>query len=239
MADFKLDTSSLGCVFTRNRTTCLAQIPILNRLPDNLQRSLERKVVHLLYKQGETIFHTGDPVTTIVIILKGDVRLVQREDTGEEHVIELVKDGSAIWRTMFLEDGTYPYTAECLTDVAAALVRKEDLVQVIARFPEEATDLLLMLSTELLNANEKSVLLSVRNPYQRLAGFLLDQDRKESGPEIRLKLDDIAAGIDLRPETISRNISRMEKEGLIKRTGQGKIMVLDREGLTQVYSNEE
>ena len=107
MTEFKLDTSSLGCVFTRNRTTCLAQIPILNRLPDNLQRNLERKVVHLLYKQGECIFHTGDPVSKIVISLKGNVRLVQRDNDGEEHIIELMKDGSAIWRTMFLEDGTY------------------------------------------------------------------------------------------------------------------------------------
>ena len=235
----ELDTSSLGCVFTRNKTTCLAQIPILNRLPDNLQRSLERKVGHGVFKQGTCIFHTGDPVRSIVIVLKGDVRLVQQEDNGEEHIIELVRDGSAIWRTMFLENGTYPYTAECLTDVAAAIVRKEDIVEVIAQYPEEATELLLELSTELLSANEKSVLLSVKNPYQRLAGFLLDQDRKECGPEIRLKLDDIAASIDLRPETISRNISRMEKEGLLKRTGHGRIKVIDREGLEKAYRSEE
>ncbi|MCR5373396.1 MAG: Crp/Fnr family transcriptional regulator [Solobacterium sp.] len=235
----ELDTSSLGCVFTRNKTTCLAQIPILNRLPDNLQRSLERKVSHFVYKQGSFIFRTGDPVRSIVIVLKGNVRLVQQEADEEEHIIELVKDGSAIWRTMFLENGTYPYTAECLTDVAVAVVRRQDLVEVIAQFPEEATELLLELSTELLSANEKSVLLSVKNPYQRLAGFLLDQDRKECGPEIRLKLDDISASIDLRPETISRNISRMEKEGLIKRTGQGRIKVVDRAGLDKAYRSEE
>ena len=47
-----------------------------------------------------------------------------------------------------------------------------------------------------------------------------------SVPEISLKLDDIAASIGLRAETISRYLSKLEKEGYIKRVGNGKILVL-------------
>ena len=66
---------------------------------------------------------------------------------------------------------------------------------------------------------------------------MLDRDVRCVGPEIKLKLEDIAASIGLRPETVSRAMSQFVKAGLIRRLGQGKIMVIDRSGLKQVYAS--
>ena len=79
-------------------------------------------------------------------------------------------------------------------------------------------------------------MLSIRDPRQRLAEYLLIRDRRCSGPEIRLKLDDIGASVGLRPETVSRNIARFVREGLLQRTGRGRLLVIDHEGLREISS---
>ena len=77
-------------------------------------------------------------------------------------------------------------------------------------------------------------MLSIRDPRQRLAKYLLARDQRCAGPEIRLKLEDIAASVGLRPETVSRNIARFAREGLIERPGRGRILVVDHEGLRAI-----
>ena len=78
------------------------------------------------------------------------------------------------------------------------------------------------------------MMLSIRDPRRRLAEYLLVRSRRCAGPEIHLKLDDIANSIGLRPETVSRHIARFDREGLVKRTGRGRLLVIDREGLADV-----
>ena len=54
------------------------------------------------------------------------------------------------------------------------------------------------------------------------------------GPEIHLKLEDIANSVGLRPETVSRNIAQFVREGLVERPGRGRLLVADRAGLEAV-----
>lgn len=78
------------------------------------------------------------------------------------------------------------------------------------------------------------MMLTIRDPRRRLAEYLLLRNRKCAGPEIHLKLDDIANSIGLRPETVSRHIAQFDREGLVRRTGRGRLLVIDRAGLTAV-----
>ena len=55
------------------------------------------------------------------------------------------------------------------------------------------------------------------------------------GPEINLKLEDIASSIGMRPETVSRKLSKLEKLGMIRRIGKGRILVTDRNALEKLY----
>ena len=54
-----------------------------------------------------------------------------------------------------------------------------------------------------------------------------------------MRLDDIAASIGLRPETVSRSLSKLEKEGIINRLGQGKLQVKDRAALQKLLDDNE
>lgn len=83
------------------------------------------------------------------------------------------------------------------------------------------------------------MMLSIRDPRQRLAQYLLVRDQRCAGPEIHLKLEDIAASVGLRPETVSRNVARFAREGLIERPGRGRILIVDHAGLRGIAQRSQ
>ena len=83
-------------------------------------------------------------------------------------------------------------------------------------------------------ANQKIVVLSIKDPTARVARFLIFHDSRAHGQEIHMKLEDMANAISLRPETISRSIAVLARKKLIARTGQGRIRVIDSVGLAEI-----
>ena len=137
------------------------------------------------------------------------------------------------------EEEKVRFIVVCLTDVDACLFSREEFMRIITGEPEMALGLIAMLSTELTEEKEKVMLLSIRDPDTRLAGFLLDRDEKCLNGHISMKLSDIAASISLRQETVSRSLTRLQKAGYLERTGRGELKVTDRQGLLSFFRRAE
>ena len=228
-----------GCANCKNGNRCTTAIPLFCILPEDIQKSLTEHSVHTTRAKGSFLFKVGESVGSVLIIRKGRIKLCKYDADGNEYILDIIHDGDAIWENLFLENAVFPYSAVCLSKVELCEIKKSEFIQMISDCPGIAVNLISLLSLRLRDSNEKALLLSIHDPKVRLAGFLLDRDIRCVGPEIKLKLEDIAASIGLRPETVSRNLSRFEKDRLIKRLGQGKIMVTDRVGLKKVYEASE
>lgn len=222
------------CAFSRAGSSCMDNIRLFADLPASAKRELLACSRHSTHAQGSIIVHEGDPIESIIVVRAGRIKTFRTSADGEEYVLDVLHSGQALWHGMFLEDHTYRYSVECLTGVNLCRIHRADFENLLANHPDVALGLIRMVTTELDDAEERIMMLSIRDPRQRLAEYLLIRDRRCAGPEIKLKLEDIAASVGLRPETVSRNIARFVREGLIERTGRGRLLVLDREGLTQV-----
>lgn len=230
-------TMTCGCVNCKSGILCTTAIPLFNALPGDVQKKLTEHSVQTTFERGSTIFSAGEEVDSVLIIRKGRIKLCKYDVDGNEYILDIINDGDAIWENLFLEEPVFPYDAICLSDVNLCEIKKSEFIQMLAYHPSIAMNLISILSRRLQDSNEKALLLSIHDPKVRLAGFLLDRDIRCVGPEIKLKLEDIAASIGLRPETVSRNLSNFEKNHLIKRLGKGKIIVTDRSGLKKIYES--
>lgn len=226
------------CPYGSSQTLCTSQIRIFKALPESEQRKLIAGAVHVDYEKGHLLIEEGSEVENIIIIRHGRVKICRFDAAGEEYILDILHDGQAIWHDMFLQDHTYHYSAVCMTDIGACLISRRKFMDILAEQPETALSLIAMLSTELKDAKDKVMLLSIRDPQVRLAGFLLDKDMTCVNGRIQMTLDDIAASIGLRPETVSRNITRLERKGLIHRIGRGVLKVTDRKGLQEYFRTE-
>lgn len=222
------------CAFSRAGSSCMDNIRLFAGLPPSAKRELLARARHTAHASGDIIVHEGDPIESIIVVRTGRIKTYRSTSDGEQHVLDVLHDGQALWHGLFLDNHTYGYSVSCLTPVRLCLIHRADVEQMLANHPDVAMDLIRMVCTELDHAEERIIMLSIRDPRRRLAEYLLARDRSCTGPEIHLKLDDIASSVGLRPETVSRNIARFDREGLVRRMGRGRLLVLDREGLARV-----
>lgn len=228
-----------NCPFRKDDTTCMSEIRMFASLPKKSQEHLIRYAVHSHKDKGDVIAEEGDEIKSVIIIRKGRIKTCRIDTNGNEYILDILHDGHAIWHDMFLKDAVYHYNVVCITDVEICEISRDELINVLQSNPEAAMSLITMLSTDLYEAKEKSILLSIHKPMVRLAGFLLNRDRTCINRIIQMKLDDIASSISLRPETVSRNLAILEKEGIIRRYGKGKLQVIDRPALQKIYDSEK
>lgn len=222
------------CAFSRAGSSCMDNIRLFAGLPPSAKRELLARARHTAHASGGIIVHEGDPIESIIVVRTGRIKTYRSTSDGEQHVLDVLHDGQALWHGLFLDNRTYGYSVSCLTPVRLCLIHRADVEQMLANHPDVAMGLIHMVCTELDRAEERIMMLSIRDPRRRLAEYLLVRDRSCTGPEIHLKLDDIASSVGLRPETVSRNIARFDREGLVRRMGRGRLLVLDREGLARV-----
>lgn len=222
------------CAFSRAGSSCMDNIRLFADLPSPAKRELLARARHTTHESGAIIAHEGDPIESIIVVRSGRIKTYRNTSDGEQYVLDVLHDGQALWHGLFLDNHTYGYSVSCLTPVRLCRIHRADVEQMLANHPDVAMGLIRMVCTELDRAEERIMMLSIRDPRRRLAEYLLVRDRSCTGPEIHLKLEDIASSVGLRPETVSRNIARFDREGLVKRTGRGRLLVLDREGLARV-----
>ncbi|WP_298578512.1 Crp/Fnr family transcriptional regulator [uncultured Olegusella sp.] len=214
--------------------TFVSSIPLFAGLSDDAKESLISGAIHSLRPKGSILVHEGDPINSIIIVRSGRIKTFRTDSNGQEYVLDVLHDGQAIWRGVFMEEQTYHYSVGCLTDVDLYIIRRSHFETLIKNNPKVAIGLIHMIGAELFEAEEKIMMLGIRDPQRRLAEYLLYRDERCVGPEIRLKLQDIASSVGLRPETVSRTLSAFERRGMLRRVGQGRLLLLDRSALHDV-----
>ena len=171
------------CPFHAKNTTCTKQIRLFQALPDDVQQELIASATSIQRHKGYVFASDGDPVTSILIIRKGNIKTYRLDAAGNEYLLDVLHEEQAIWHDMFLKEPVYHYSIEAISNVDVCEISTETFLSVLNHHPEAALSLIQMLSTELTAAKEKILLLSIRSPEVRTAGFLLERWNK-SGDDI-------------------------------------------------------
>lgn len=214
--------------------TCLDGLDVFRELPDDARRDLQERSTVTTFGKGAVLANAGDPIGAVLVVICGKVKTFRTDAEGEEYLLDVLHDGEAIWHAIFRDDGVYHCNVAALTQVTVCLVPRAAFYELIEAYPTMAMGLILTIGGKLVEAEDRIMTLGIRDPRRRLAGYLLDRDRRCIGPGINLRLDDIASSVGLRPETVSRTITAFEREGLVTRMGRGKLQVSDREGLRAI-----
>ncbi len=188
---------------------------------------------HKSFEKDEFIFREGEPVDSVMIIKSGQVKLNTYDAEGREKIIGIFSDSDTIWEGMFVKGSRYPYSGVCLAPTTVCRIRRSDVEEAVSN-PHVALKVISMLSLKLHDANERNMILSVNEPTARIAAFLIYRDKRSSAPVIKLRLDDIAGSVGLRPETVSRYLRKMAREGWIEKVGQSGIRLLNFEALNRI-----
>ena len=187
------------------------------------------------FVKGEELFAEGDPADFFYKVVSGTVRTCKLLSDGRRQIDAFHLAGDVFG----LESGAdHGFTAEAVEDVVVEAYRRSQfasLLHVNAAFGEQLMSSMLK---NLERAHEHMVLLGRKTAQEKMATFLLDMagrlDRTDS-VELPMQRTDIADHLGLTIETVSRTLTQMVRDGLIKLAAAGRTIILsDKAGLQEL-----
>jgi len=189
------------------------------------------------YRKGATIFSKGDPSNSLFIVKTGRVRILSLSDKGTETIVHILKEG-AIFGELLLSEEKRAFTAVAGTDALVIVLSKGTLVELLAAIPTISKNFIRLLSKRLAKVEMEFGEFGHTWSYNRLAKVLLrlcDEHGKETptGTVIPLRLthEDLANLIGTTRETVTTQMIRFRRMGLVKR--QDRFLVVNKPRLEE------
>jgi len=204
---------------------------LLASLPDELAETILQRATTRSYNRGETIFLQGDPADFIFVVLDGWMKLFRITPTGSEAVVGVFTKGRSFGEAVAFAGGTYPVSAEAVTEGRLLLVRAGILSTMMKDRPEIATAILSSAFRHLQGLVSQLEQLKAHTGAQRVAEFLLELCSCETGScTITLPYDKtlIAGRLGMQPQSLSRAFNRLEPHGVRIAHNQASIADVDK-----------
>jgi CRP/FNR family transcriptional regulator, cyclic AMP receptor protein len=229
--------------FTPGQT--LAKVPIFSGLTENELAFLAQHAVPRHYSAGETVFGEGEPCSGLYVVESGQVRIFKSSASGREQVLSIDGPGSSIAELPVFDGGSYPASVAAIGDATLLFVSKQDFQALCLAHPQVALKVLRVVGARLRRLVGIIEELSFTTVRHRLAAFLLRLAQKEGkrtpeGVEITMPVSnqELASQIGTVRELVSRNLSRLQAEGMIKIDGR-TVIVRNLKGLEAELQSAE
>ncbi len=210
-------------------------MPIFRGLPPLALADLGQAMVHKHFQRGEVIHMAGDPVSELLVLASGQLRIVHTHPSGREQVVRIIEPGELIGELGLLAPANYE--GELVASVNSdACVLPRDAVQAVMRnYPDAALRLIEALAQRLATAEQMIGDLSLRDVGQRLAAELCRMapyGRPLQSNQIEVEIpgswSDLAGKLGATPESLSRRLKSLADAGVIQRAeGARTLVILD------------
>ncbi|MFN7922963.1 MAG: Crp/Fnr family transcriptional regulator [Bryobacteraceae bacterium] len=199
--------------------------------------SLAARVSVRTYAPGQRLFGEGDPCAGLYFVVSGRVRIFKTSPNGREQVLTVEGPGSSVAELPVFDGGPYPASADALEPSELLFVSRQDFHALCLERPQIALQVLQVVGSRLRRLVGIIEELSFSTVRARLISWILREAEAAGGTAFSMAIthQDLAARIGTVRELVSRNMARLQAQGLIRVQGR-EIQVLDRAGLESEIS---
>lgn len=184
------------------------------------------------FAKGDAIFAEGDPSDFFYKVVSGTVRTSKLLSDGRRQIDSFHLGGDVFGLENSKERH---FTAEAIEPVVVMAFRRTQFATLLHADPAFGDQLMSSMIASLDRAHEHMVLLGRKTALEKVATFLLDLANRlcrGNCVELPMQRADIADYLGLTIETVSRVLSQMVRDGLIKLTAASRTILLkDKAGL--------
>ncbi len=215
----------------------LTQAAIFSGLTGVELAFLAQRTAARRYRAGQIVFSEGEPCAGLYVVEHGHIRIFKTSASGREQVLSVDGPGSSVAEVPVFDGGNYPASAAAIDDATLWFVSKADFQNLCLTHPQVALKVLRVVGARLRRLVGIIEELSFTTVRHRLAAFLLRLAQSEgkataAGVEIVLPAghQELASQLGTVRELVSRNLSRLQAEGVLKVEGRN-VVVRDLEQL--------
>ncbi|MHB1023737.1 MAG: Crp/Fnr family transcriptional regulator [Acidobacteriaceae bacterium] len=226
-----------------NVAAALGAVSLFSGLSPDELRLLAACAVRKRFVQGELLFSEGDRCNGLHIIAAGKLRIFKSSANGREQVLAVEGPGGSVAELPVFDGGTYPASVSAVENSQILFISRADFRNFCLEHPEVALKVLAVVGARLRRLVGIIEELSFTTIRQRLVAVLVRLAQKEGrhterGIEFQLPgtHQDIAHQLGTVRELVSRNLMRLQAEGLLQVEARS-ITIRDMPGLTAILDS--
>jgi CRP/FNR family transcriptional regulator, cyclic AMP receptor protein len=181
---------------------------------------------------GQVIFQKGEEGSSMMIVLKGSVKIGSISADGREIVLNIINQGEVFGEIALLDGKERSADATAIGDCKVLIIRRNDFIPYLQKHSKIAIEFLVLLCRKLRNTSIALEDIGLLNIDARLARLLLKMSAEESSDEakvllIGLKLSQGQIGnlIGATRESVNKQLRAWQDAGIIQRE-PGAISIL-------------
>lgn len=225
-------------------TSTLHSTPLFAGMSDSEIEAIAARAVLKSFGSGELLFSEGDPCSGLHVIVSGRVRIFKSSHSGREQVLAIESSGTSIAELPVFDGGAFPASASTVEPSEILFLSRKDFRSACLENPELGLKVLQVVGGRLRRLVGIIEELSFTTLRQRLISWILREakarGRTTAGStflELGATHQEIASQIGTVRELVSRNMARLQAEGLIESSGH-EIMILNQAALEAELTSE-
>lgn len=205
----------------------LQEFEIFTGLDDEFFQALAIAAAVRDMAAGTTLYREGEPSGAVHLLREGRVKLYRSFHTGREQILGVAGSGSVLGLAAALESEPQSHGAGALTDCELYILFRDDLIEILERFPQAALRLARTLAARARELEGLVGDLVFHSAPQRVARMLLNLATEEGRVTKRgvvfepsLSRQEMAEATGISREALSRALSRLAQEGILELEGR-------------------
>ncbi len=211
-----------GCISCGHKQ-CAQKVSLFDELDDDQLEKVMSLIKKSYYKKGEIIFNVGDKLDRLYILNSGSIKISSINSDGKEQILYMLQEGEFIGDLALLKTSEVNYSATALTDTHICTIANEAYLDLMINNKEILIATLAYAHDRIESLERLIQIVSTADADERL-NYLLNLLAESTGirskDEVVIKLmitrEDMANFVGVSRETISRKLSKLNREGKIE-----------------------
>jgi CRP/FNR family transcriptional regulator len=180
------------------------------------------------YQPGNILFYEGDEPKNLYFLLDGLIKLYRYDKNDNINILSYYYSQALIGEAATLQRTPHQISAECETQCSVLVVSFNDFEKDFLSDPDIALGIIMQLVSkvkQLMNTNMQ------QTSMQKLAGLIFENHELFT----KLKKYKIAEILNMAPETFSRNLKKLQTDGVIS-YDKNHFEIKDKEALSELFT---
>jgi CRP/FNR family transcriptional regulator len=206
----------------------LKEICLFGSLDDKQLKKLNEISSIKSFQPGNILFYEGDEPKNLYFLLDGLVKLYRYDKNDNINILSYYYSQALIGEAATLQRIPHQVSAECETHSSILVVSFNEFEKHFLRDPNVALGIIMQLVTkvqQLMNTNMQ------QTSMQKLAGLIFENHELFS----KLKKYKIAEILNMAPETFSRNLKKLQADGIIY-YDKNNFEIKDKQALSELFA---